>query len=200
MNRLRTSVALLVAVGTLVPAAAAAAPAPPRTSAAVAPADSTRHVQQMLKGFGYSVVVDGIYGPQTTKAVRHFQKANRLLVDGIAGPITIAILEGAEAKAPAVRLNPPAPQPMSVEEIIRDVWPDELENEALRIARRESNWQPEVRNFCCFGLFQIYWNVHRGWLADHGVTSSDQLFDARTNSQMAYLLYQRAGGWGPWAL
>jgi hypothetical protein len=46
---------------------------------------------------------------------------------------------------------------------------------------------------------QIYWSIHRSWMADHGVTSVEQLYDPETNARMAYLLYQRAGGWGPWA-
>ena len=36
------------------------------------------------------------------------------------------------------------------------------------------------------------------WLAGIGITSSSQLLDARTNIEVAYAIYQRAGGWGPW--
>ena len=52
-------------------------------------------------------------------------------------------------------------------QIIRDVWPDDLEEEAIRIATRESNLIPTVKNYCCYGLFQIYYNAHRTWLATH---------------------------------
>ena len=38
------------------------------------------------------IPADGIYGPQTRKAVRRFQRANGLTVDGIAGPQTLAAL------------------------------------------------------------------------------------------------------------
>ena len=38
------------------------------------------------------IPADGIYGPQTRKAVRRFQRANGLAVDGIAGPQTLAAL------------------------------------------------------------------------------------------------------------
>ena len=75
-----------------------------------------------------------------------------------------------------------------------------FEDEAVRIAWRESNHIATVENWCCLGLFQIYWNVHRGWLAGIGVTDRNQLFDARTNARAAYALYQRAGGWRPWQL
>lgn len=87
-----------------------------------------------------------------------------------------------------------------VEAIIRQVWPDDLEDEAVRIATRESNLNPGVRNFCCFGLFQIYFNVHKTWLAQMGVTSADQLYNPLTNAYVAYAMYLKAGGWGPWKL
>ena len=78
------------------------------------------------------------------------------------------------------------------------MWPDELEDHALEIAWRESNYKANVRNYCCYGLFQIYWSVHSSWLQAMGIGSADQLYDAETNTRAAYALYQRAGGWGPW--
>ncbi len=85
-----------------------------------------------------------------------------------------------------------------VRAIIRSVWPDSLEDEAIRIATRESNLIPTAKNFCCIGLFQIYWNVHRSWLSAAGITSSAMLKDPRVNAYAAYLMYQRSGGWRPW--
>ena len=87
-----------------------------------------------------------------------------------------------------------------MEAIIRQVWPDDLEDEAVRIATRESNLQPGVRNYCCFGLFQIYYSVHKSWLAQMGVTCAEQLYDPLVNAHVAYTMYLRAGGWGPWKL
>lgn len=53
----------------------------------------TRAVQTKLKRWGYYTGgIDGIYGNQTRKAVRLFQKKNRLAVDGIVGPKTAAAL------------------------------------------------------------------------------------------------------------
>lgn len=97
---------------------------------------------------------------------------------------------------------PPARQNWTQAEvvaIIRQVWPDHLEEKAITIAWRESNHRPGVRNFCCFGLFQIYFNVHRSWLRTMGVTSAEQLYNPLVNAQAALTLYNRAGGWGPWA-
>jgi len=86
--------------------------------------------------------------------------------------------------------------------IIREVWPNELEETALFVARRESNLVPSVvggKNECCLGLFQIYWSVHRGWLASSGVTDPSQLLDPRLNAQAALALYRRNGNsWRPW--
>ena len=88
--------------------------------------------------------------------------------------------------------------PDEVKQIIRDAWPDELEERAIEIAYRESRFVPTAKNFCCYGLFQMYWTVHRSWLNDIGITNDRQLYDPATNARAAYELYQRAGGWGPW--
>jgi hypothetical protein len=86
--------------------------------------------------------------------------------------------------------------------IIREVWPDDLEETALFVAQRESNFVHSVvggKGDCCIGLFQIYWSVHRSWLAASGVTTAEQLLDPRTNAEAALALYQRNGNsWRPW--
>jgi LysM repeat protein len=103
---------------------------------------------------------------------------------------------------PPATTQPPPPAntytKAQVAQIIRDVWPDDLEDEAIRIATRESNLIPTVRNYCCYGLFQIYYSAHRTWLASMGITSAAQLYDPLTNATAAYALY-RNSGWAPWA-
>lgn len=49
-------------------------------------------VQQILRNLGYNIAVDGVFGPETEKAVRLFQAASGLEVDGIVGPKTYAAL------------------------------------------------------------------------------------------------------------
>jgi peptidoglycan hydrolase-like protein with peptidoglycan-binding domain len=49
-------------------------------------------VQIALVALGYPIAVDGTYGPRTEAAVRDFQAANDLEVDGIAGPDTQSAL------------------------------------------------------------------------------------------------------------
>ncbi len=88
--------------------------------------------------------------------------------------------------------------PTEVEQIIRDVWPDDLEDRAIAIAQRESNLKPYAKNFCCYGLFQIYYGVHKSWLPSVGVVNAKQLLDPTLNTRAAYKLYQRNNGWGPW--
>jgi hypothetical protein len=123
-----------------------------------------------------------------------------LVVPAVTPPTGI-LDEAATAYKPAVRVDPPAPPPCDIECVIRAVWPDQLEDRALAIAWRESRWVPTVRNACCWGLYQIYWTVHRSWLCPElGICNASQLYDPRTNAEAAYALYQRAGGWGPWAL
>jgi LysM repeat protein len=123
-------------------------------------------------------------------------------------PATL-ILPGMTLSVPAGRgpvppTTPPPTAPNGVstagaERIIRQVWPDDLEQMAVDIARRESGLRPTAQNACCVGLFQIYYDVHSGWLASMGIGSRHALFDARTNARAALALYQQAG-WAPWAL
>jgi len=86
--------------------------------------------------------------------------------------------------------------------IIREVWPDDLEETALFVAKRESNYVHTVvggKNDCCIGLFQMYWSVHQSWLTKSGITEPSQLLDARTNAEAALALYRRNGNsWRPW--
>lgn len=118
--------------------------------------------------------------------------------EGNTPPSMLRIDGPATVYAPAIRVDPPPPPPvLSVEDIIRDVWPDNLEARALQIAYRESRYQPNVRTWCCYGLFELYWTLHRHWMADFGVTSVEQLYDPQTNVEMAYQLYLR-NGWSPW--
>jgi len=85
-----------------------------------------------------------------------------------------------------------------VERIIREIWPDDLEQRAVDIAYRESRWRPTAQNACCVGLFQIYYDLHSWWLVDLGIMKRSDLTDARANAQAALALYQRAG-WQPWS-
>lgn len=93
--------ALFICLGFLVPSV---------THASVSYGDTgpeVKKVQEHLKWFGYSIDVDGVYGKQTLKAVRHWQRVNGLKEDGIVGPITSSSLG---IRGDSIQLtNPPSP-------------------------------------------------------------------------------------------
>ncbi len=98
--RSRAGAAVVLASMTVLAGGAAAAPAGAPAGASARALSTTQAVQQAL-----GVAVDGIYGPQTRRAVRRFQRAHGLLVDGIAGPQTLAALgiAGGRREAQAAR-------------------------------------------------------------------------------------------------
>lgn len=206
LRRTTLLAAAAVSVAVLVPTTAAvSAPARPvaRPSVAtVADVGDSLRVLDRLHRFGY--VVDS---PQRAdRAIRHWQRANGLTVDGVVGPETLASLDlvsltgvaPATATATAERKSPPSPA-ADPEQIIRAAWPDELEDRAVATAFRESRLVPTARNACCLGLFQIHWAAHRTWLAGIGVTAAGELLDPATNAAAAFALYQ-LDGWQPWTL
>lgn len=58
--------------------------------------DAVRVLQQQLinSGFGFPLVVDGWFGDSTEEAVKDFQRRKTIVVDGIAGRKTLALLSG----------------------------------------------------------------------------------------------------------
>lgn len=125
-------------------------------------------IQTLLKGFGYTIVVDGTFGPQTEKAVRSWQKSNGLTVDGIAGPATLASLRGATrvGNAHAVGgLNglPFAPAGLTgCDEMSFYRQQAGLPDVFDALGYRESRCRNEdgVRTFCCYGYWQNYISSH----------------------------------------
>jgi soluble lytic murein transglycosylase-like protein len=102
----RAGLGVLLASLTLATGGALAAGGSGGTSAgshAVRAAGST--VVQLQRALG--LTADGIYGPQTRRAVRRYQRAHGLTVDGIAGPATLGAL-GIAASGPAPVATKPA--------------------------------------------------------------------------------------------
>ena len=102
--------------------------------------------------------------------------------------------------APGLHLAPPAKR-FTVKQstaIIREVFPDHLEAEAIRIATRETHMNAASWNSCCVGLFQINWDSHKSWLAHIGITSAEEMLDAHVSAKAALALYKRSHSWSAW--
>ena len=122
--------------------------------------DAVKVMQQKLISLGYlSGTADGVFGVQTYRAVREFQKDNALSADGVAGSKTIAALNSANGGNSGTSATTP---PTS-----DDVG---LGNSILAMARsvKYEYWYSTVRNECrkypyCT-LFDpetgISWQVH----------------------------------------
>lgn len=54
---------------------------------------AVRDLQKRLNSIGYALRVDGDFGPATARAVRDFQRDRGLVVDGVAGPVTLSVLD-----------------------------------------------------------------------------------------------------------
>jgi hypothetical protein len=191
--------------------------------------EDVEQVQQALADYGYTLEVDGIYGPRTYKAITHWQKVNGLVVDGIVGPKTSASLRlngAGNSAAPAVRVDPPAPaqgltgcEEMNYWRIqagLPDRFSDQPRMPQVRFADqgygwRESNCRNDVVSStgCCVG----YWQIHTGnfnapgykaGIAACGVSKrSDILGNSAEQKQkqacVAKVLYD-VSGLSPWRL
>lgn len=51
-------------------------------------------VQEALKKAGFSITVDGVFGPHTYEVVKQFQDKNGLMVDGVVGPMVWDAIQG----------------------------------------------------------------------------------------------------------
>ena len=54
--------------------------------------DAVKLLQELLNSRGESLMIDGVFGPQTNAAVRRFQRRKKMVVDGVVGPKTWAAL------------------------------------------------------------------------------------------------------------
>ena len=106
----------------------------------------------------------------------------------------------AAAPPSGLNLSPPAKRysPSQAAAIIKEVFPDNLEQKAIAIAKRETHLNPAAWNSCCVGLFQLKWDSHKNWLQAMGIGSAQEMLDPYVASRAALQLYQRSNGWSPW--
>jgi lysozyme family protein len=151
-------------------------------AAGAAPAATDRQAAKVVRSSGSSVTAvqralgipaDGIYGPQTRRAVRRFQRARGLVVDGIAGPQTLAAL-GLRARKAARR---------GARAVLE------------RIARCESGGNPRAvsANRRYFGKYQF---SRATWRAVGGRGNPARASEAEQDKR-ALILYRREGT-APW--
>ena len=67
--------------------------------------DDVRKLQALLTKRGFKVSIDGWFGRQTLAAVKRAQRAYRLVVDGIVGPATLRALRGGPPRGSSRRCS-----------------------------------------------------------------------------------------------
>ena len=93
MNRRRRIAALALVFAVNISLIAFAQQAQAATYRQGSSGEQVRVIQTKLKNWGYyDGAVDGVFGSQTTQAVKYFQRKNGLTADGIVGPATLKAL------------------------------------------------------------------------------------------------------------
>lgn len=97
---------------------------------------AVKELQEALKSLGYDPgPIDGVFGPRTEAAVKAFQRAAGIAVDGIVGPVTWSKLDAALA---AQRAQPqPAPKPAAKSGPFNDVPADHRFAAAIAWAKEQ---------------------------------------------------------------
>lgn len=123
-----------------------------------------------------------------------------LIGDVICLPRAAVTETGTPTPSYGLKLNPPAKRYTQSQAavIIKEVFPDELEQRAIAIAKRETHLNSAAYTWCCVGLFQMKWESHKKWLMAMGIGSAQELLDPYVASRAALQLYRRSNGWSPW--
>lgn len=165
---------------------------------------SVVELQYLLKAAGWTIDVDGQFGPGTEKVVRKLQSMSGLLVDGIVGPRTQAAVGCTETPTPApggyVHSNPDVERWHGL--ALQVGWKEADWRWLSCVIHRESKGQPGayngVGNDRSYGLTQL--NTKDGlwsWFVRQGLTDRAQLHDAGTNLRIAKVMFDGRGK-QPW--
>lgn len=159
-------------------------------------------LQQRLGRTGFPLQADGIFGIRTDAAVRSFQSAKGLAVDGIVGPKTWAALLG--GGNPPVLTSTCNPYQSAFEQAaqIAGVPVSWASNSSLcQLVRHESSWNPGAKNpsSSAFGLFQFLKSTWKRFLPEVPYGNTDPYWQAVGGFryiQAAYRTPERA--WAFW--
>lgn len=141
---------------------------------------SIREIQERLTAHGFKTAVDGIYGPDTTRQVRRFQKKAGLTADGDVGPVTWSALQEDPAKASKPSKPKPTENAPSFP-LPRGYYFGPREGPRRSVSGYYS-WRHELRR----------WQqrmIDRGWIFHHG---ADGLYGPETRENT--LAFQREKG------
>jgi hypothetical protein len=175
-------------------------------------------IQTILASLSYTVKVDGIYGKQTERAVRAWQRSNGLVVDGVVGRITLSSLRQATRVGNQHSVGgldgrgfaPDGLDNCAEMRFYREQWglPAEFDG----IGWRESNCRNEdsVRTFCCYGYWQNYitshlsrWSAYRQRIIEQcQVTGADDInsdtpLDKQRQACVTAVVFS-ISGFSPW--
>ncbi|NPV71395.1 MAG: polysaccharide deacetylase family protein [Firmicutes bacterium] len=94
-NRVASMIVLASVLASCLALGADRAAAAPKSCSRGDAGPHVRELQTSLKTLGLlSGAVDGVFGPATERAVRSFQARAKVTADGVAGPVTLAAIQG----------------------------------------------------------------------------------------------------------
>lgn len=119
--------------------ATATAPVPSaavsRTLRAGMKGDDVKSWQKVLADAGYTMQIDGIFGPGTTAATKDWQTKHALPADGVVGPATRAKI-GTAPNAPVMLPATPVPQPLPSAKSSREVAADAMATHLIALQKK----------------------------------------------------------------
>ena len=141
-----------------------------------------RGLQRQLRADGYSPgPIDGRYGPLTSNAVRRFQAAHGLHVDGVAGPLTFRELKivSAPSRPSTHPPTPKRPKTVSPPKPRQAIHPKPSQPSARQAARPKTSSWPVV--LVLAGLIVLAALAGSVWLIDRrrrGLTAAEPSLEA----------------------
>lgn len=140
------------------------------------------------KGYLNSSGADGIYGQNTAKAVRDYQKANNLTIDGIAGNQTLTSLFGSASNVPAASTTGTTkigtPEMPDFDSMAYDPTQDSVYQEALNTLTQVQQGKPTYNDEYEKNLEDIYNEITNREKFSYNI-NEDPLYEQYANQYKA---------------